>query len=255
MQPILIQAALKEAGLYTGELDGIFGPRSRAAADAALAAAKVNVAGWPHSRRMVAVRQWVLQRAGLYTGAIDGLEGPLTRAAEYAFTKPAGIDLPWIAEAEKVIDLHEKWDGDRLDAWLKSDGNSVGDAAAVPWCGDFVETAIRRALPDEKIPANPFGARNWSKWGEAAPDRYGAIISFWRGRREGWQGHVGFAVAVDRAARLVQVLGGNQGNEVSRAWLGLDRVLGWRAPMGWAEKMPPVPDLSSSGAPVSTNEA
>lgn len=253
---LMIQKALKEAGHYTGELDGDFGPLSRKARDEALAKAKVDATGWPHSRRMVAIRQWVLKKAGHDPGKIDGLEGPKTRAAEYAFLKPElKAELPWMAEAEKVIGLHEKWDQDRLNTWLRSDGKTVGDAAQIPWCGDFVATAMSLALPKEALPENPYAARNWSEWGEDATGRYGAVIVFWRGKRAGWQGHVGFVTAVDEARGLVQVLGGNQANEVSRAWLGMDRILAWRAPKGWASKMPALAKLSSKGAAISTNEA
>lgn len=255
MQPITIQSALKAAGHYSGALDGIFGQGSRAAADAALTAAGVKLEGWPHSRRMIAIRQWVLKGAGFDPGPIDGVEGAKTRAAAIAFSKPVGVDLPWIKEAETMIGRHEVMDSEDLRAWLRKDGATLGDPAKLPWCGDFVETCIKLALPKEPIPENPYLARNWSSWGEDATRRYGAVIVFWRGRRAGTQGHVAFATAIDEARGLVEVLGGNQGNEVSRAWLGMDRILAWRAPTGWAKKMPAIGGRSASGAPVSTDEA
>lgn len=76
-----IQAALKIAGFYKGKLDGDFGPASRAARDAALTAAKINIDGWPHSRLMIAVNQWTMERAGIDAGGIDGLAGPSTAHA------------------------------------------------------------------------------------------------------------------------------------------------------------------------------
>jgi uncharacterized protein (TIGR02594 family) len=255
MNPTTIQSALKAAGHYSGALDGIFGPRSRAAVDAALAAEGLAFTGWPFSRRMIAIRQWVLKGAGFDPGAIDGVEGPRTRAALYAFSKPSGAALPWITEMEKAMGLHEVMDNDALRAWLRSDGSTLGDPAKLPWCGDFVETAMKLALPKEKLPANPYLARNWAEWGEDATRRYGAVIVFWRGRRIGTQGHVGFATAVDDERGLVEVAGGNQRNEANRAWLGMDRILAWRAPKGWASKMPPIEGRSSGSAAISTNEA
>lgn len=255
MDAITIQAALKAAGFYTGELDGAFGPASRAARDAALLASGVAIAGWPHSRLMIAIQQWTLKRLGFDPGAIDGQEGPKTRTALYAFSKPSSVELPWLKEAEGVMGLHEVMDSDKLRAFLRSDGASVGDPAKLPWCGDFVETCIKRALPGVKVPGNPYLARNWADWGEDGSGRFGAIIVFWRGRRAGTQGHVAFATAVDEARGLVQVLGGNQGNEVSRAWLGMDRIIAWRAPTGWASKMPPIGNRSSAQAAISTDEA
>lgn len=259
LEPEIIQTALKRAGFYAGEIDGEFGEQSLKATNAALTAAKVRHEAWPHSRRMVAIRQWTLREAGFDPGALDGLEGARTRAAELEFRKPAlGAKqkaLPWIVEAEKVKGLHEHLNADELRRWLREDGETVGDPRKLPWCGDFVETAMAKALPKEPLPENPYGARNWATWGEDAKERYGAVIVFWRGKREGWQGHVGFAVGLDRARGRVLVLGGNQGDRVSTAWLGLDRVLAWRAPTGWAKKMPGIDAISSGGAALSTNEA
>lgn len=255
MDAISIQSSLRDAGFYAGALDGAFGPASRAARDAALKGAGVATAGWPHSRLMVAIRQWALKRAGFDPGPIDGQEGPKTRAAAYAFSKPVGVELPWITEAEKVIGHHEVVDSEALRAWLRKDGATLGDPAKLPWCGDFVETAIKLALPKEKVPANPYLARNWADWGEDASRRYGAVIVFWRGRRAGTQGHVGFATAIDEARGLVEVLGGNQRNEVCRAWLTTDRILAWRAPKGWASKMPLIAKAAAGAVKASTDEA
>ena len=50
----------------------------------------------------------------------------------------------------------------------------MAEASAIlqknPWCGDFVETCIRAALPDEPLPGalgiNPYWARNWLLFGQ-----------------------------------------------------------------------------------------
>lgn len=257
-----VQAAMAKAGKYHAGIDGIFGTGSRAARDAILAAVNPAYSVWPHSRRMVAIWQWTLAQLGFKPGTIDGLEGPDTRAAEFAFRKAEAIgkgkgkaSLPWMEIAEKAIGLHETMDNDELRAFLKSDGRTLGDPRKLPWCGDFVETCIRNAFPDLEVPANPYLARNWQDWGEAATNRYGAVIVFWRGERRGTMGHVGFAHALDEARGRVQVLGGNQGDASKLAWLGTDRILAWRAPPGWVDKMPLIGKASAAGAPVSTNEA
>jgi len=51
-------------------------------------------------------------------------------------------DLPWMVEAKKVMGLHENRDRAVLAKWLKSDGKTLGDPSKLPWCGDFVDTAI-----------------------------------------------------------------------------------------------------------------
>jgi len=204
-----------------------------------------------------------LDKLGHMPGAIDGRWGVRTARAlrqliaangRAASVVPQG-PLPWITEAKTALGRNEARDRSWLMDWLKRDGRSLGDPSKTPWCGDFVETAIKLAIPKEKVPANPYLARNWADWGEDATRRYGAVIVFWRGTKKGTQGHVGFATAIDEARGLVEVLGGNQGNEVSRAWLGMDRILAWRAPKGWASKMPLIGARSSGGAAISTNEA
>lgn len=62
-----------------------------AAVDAALKAAGVaGFSGWPHSRRMVASRQWVLKEAGFDPGPIDGVEGSMTRRGRLCLLQAGG---------------------------------------------------------------------------------------------------------------------------------------------------------------------
>jgi hypothetical protein len=53
---------------------------------------------------------------------------------------------------------------------------------------------------------------------------------FWRGRRGSGTGHVGFHAGETRAA--YRILGGNEGDGVSLAWLFKDRWLAVRSPPG-----------------------
>lgn len=73
-----IQEALRAAGFYKATVDGKFGPKSRAAGEAALRDAGVEIAGWAHSRIMIALNQWVMAGVGIEAGKIDGLMGPTT---------------------------------------------------------------------------------------------------------------------------------------------------------------------------------
>jgi uncharacterized protein (TIGR02594 family) len=136
--------------------------------------------------------------------------------------------LPWFAEAERRMGLNEMRDKAALSAFLQSDGASVGDPAKLPWCGDFVETCIALTLPDEPLPANPYLARNWLKFGVACAPAEGAVLVFWRGVRNGSSGHVGFCAGEDAGA--YHVLGGNQSNAVSVARVAKTRLLGARWP-------------------------
>lgn len=206
-----------------------------------------------------ALIQTGLRDAGYAPGPIDGLFGPKTRAAAEAWiaaggkpaVNPAVGELPWIAEAKRLLGRHEVRDNGWLRTWLKSDGRTLGDPAKLPWCGDFVETCIRLALPGEPLPGdlgqNPYWARNWLKLGVARLT-YGAVLVFERGSG----GHVGFAVGQDRTC--YHVLGGNQGNGVTVARIDKDRLLGARWPASWPTRPINLPTLSAS-APISKNEA
>jgi hypothetical protein len=80
------------------------------------------------------------------------------------------------------------------------------------------------------MPANPLGARNWGKFGIDCTPQPGAIITFWRGSPDGWQGHVGFYVGEDDAN--FHILGGNQGNAVNVSRYPKARFLKSRWPKG-----------------------
>ncbi|WP_261403953.1 hypothetical protein [Chenggangzhangella methanolivorans] len=82
------------------------------------------------------------------------------------------------------------------------------------------------ALPDEPLPANPLWARGWARFGvtlsKPAP---GAVLVFERGPTAG---HVGFYVGED--AGRFRVLGGNQSNAVTEAWILKNRLIAIRWP-------------------------
>lgn len=162
-------------------------------------------------------------------------------------------ELPWIVEGKKVWGLHEAKNATVLRAWLKSDGKTLGDPAKLPWCGDYVETAVKRTLPKEPMPGalgeNPYWARNWALLGKATKPVYGAIGVFSRGENAG---HVGILVGED--ATDFYVLGGNQGDTVSIVRIAKTRLLAARWPATYKETNQPLPKLDPKKIPKSTNE-
>jgi uncharacterized protein (TIGR02594 family) len=202
------------------------------------------------------VRQW--QR--LIGVPDDGIFGPATLAASIkaqgAPKPPAEAppqNLPWVAEMQSVLGLHESRDKARLQAWLKSDRKTLGDPTALPWCGDAMETAMKNGLPSEPFPGalgqNPYWARNWALLGREVPPTYGAIGVFERGPTSG---HVGILVGED--ATCFHVLGGNQGDSVSVTRILRTRLLAARWPSTWASQPKLLPRLSAS-LQQSTSEA
>lgn len=161
-------------------------------------------------------------------------------------------ELPWIIEGKKVFGLHEVRDNARLKAYLKSDGKTLGDPKALPWCGDYTETVIKNSLPREPFTGalgqNPYWARNWNFFGVVTKPVYGAIGVFSRGKG----GHVGFLVGEDAAD--FYVLGGNQSDSVNIVRINKSRLLSARWPATFPQQNRALPRLSPNNIPRSTNE-
>lgn len=211
MDILAIQRALKEHGFDPGPLDGAWGRRT-----------------------IAAVREFQAERA-LWV-KWPGTVGPQTLAKLFAGAGEAEdklAPLPWHEEARRLMGVREKpgaasnpiimdW-ADDLDLHYSGDD--------VAWCGLMVAHCIGATLPEEPLPTNPLGARNWLKWGREVEPTVGAVLVFCRGKRDGWQGHVGFYAAERKDA--YKVLGGNQSDSVSEAWIAKDRLLGARWPISW----------------------
>ncbi len=77
-----LQAALRAAGAYTGQIDGDIGPASeRGIRVYAAQIAPKYQSGWSLDRARLAVEQTMFKALGFYTSAIDGLNGPATQIA------------------------------------------------------------------------------------------------------------------------------------------------------------------------------
>ncbi|GAA6162557.1 hypothetical protein NBRC116590_02610 [Pelagimonas sp. KU-00592-HH] len=235
-----LQRALKTLGFYTGEVDGISGPLTRSA-----------VVAFKRSQGL-----WARPYVGPLT--LEALEDAYTAEAKPArFGADHAPEPPWMVEISKYLGLHEVRDNAELRDWLKSDGATLGDPAVYPWCGDAAITALVKTLPDEPLPAdlerNPYWARNFAEFGIKCGHVLGAIASFERGKG----GHVGFVIGYDPECCRYQVLGGNQGNEISEdAWVAASRLLALRWPLTWpAAHQRPLPLVDASGTVLSVNEA
>ena len=222
------QTRLKELGFNPGTIDGKFGPNTK--------------------RAVVAFQNSV----GI---AADGVVGPVTWShlfedvAKSKDTHP-NTKTPWMDEALKMKGLHEVKNKTALYRWMRSDGTSVGDPSKIPWCGDFVETAIKLSLPNEPfegaVGKNPYWARNWQYFGKEVKPQYGAILVFTRGKG----GHVGFYVG--ESGKYYSVLGGNQSNSVTVSRILKRRCIAVRYPLT-ANETGKV--INSNAGSVSTNEA
>ena len=243
MTTLEIQRRLGALGFHPGPLDGVRG--------------RITIA---------AIRAFQ-RESGLQ---VDGLAGPRTLAQLFDAPAASGIPAADAAKAEAKRDCQQMrpWyaEATRLKALKEAPGSANNQAIldwageldlayaadSIPWCGLFVAHCIAVALPDEPLPTNPLGARNWLKFGVSCDPTLGAVLAFWRGRKSGWQGHVGFYAGEDAAA--FHVLGGNQADSVSVARIARSRLLGARWPTSVPEPAAVI-RIGDAGAELSTDEA
>lgn len=96
------------------------------------------------------------------------------------------------------------------------------DDSKVPWCSCFVNWCVQKA--DGKGTRSA-AARSWLEWGSASEGKVGDIVVLRRGTSS-WQGHVGFLIS--KGLLYVEVLGGNQSNNVTIQKFLRAQVLGYR---------------------------
>lgn len=216
--------------------------------------------------------QEALVRKGYEVGPIDGILGPKTeaaitefksemkfksRAATVLFLLDSDDEPKWLQVARSYLGLRE-YTGSRhnkkiLEWWSKIRAPFTDDET--PWCAGFVGGVLEEC---EIKSSRSAAARSYQKWGHALKGPVvGAVVVFWRGKPEGWSGHVGFVVGRDEHNNLM-VIGGNQGNAVNIKPFSLDRVLSYQWPENQTltnevgfENLP----LVNSDGRLSTNEA
>jgi uncharacterized protein (TIGR02594 family) len=227
---LAVQTALKAAGFDPGPLDGDSGPLTRSA-----------IAAYQKSKNL----------SIQYPGTLGAITlASLLPAAAVPGKLPLVITRPWFDLAVTKKGLLE---GQKATAaFLRSDGETVGDPSKLPWCGDFVQTCLALSLPHEPLPANPYLARNWLKFGVECEPQQGAVLVFWRGSKTGTQGHVTFDAGAGKG--VLYCLGGNQKNRVSVEPIAEARLLGAR----WPRTLPlpaTVYQPTMVGGNLSLNEA
>lgn len=132
--------------------------------------------------------------------------------------------------ASKYIGL-EEYPGARHNETVVGFAKAVGhgwvEDDETPWCASFAGAVLAQVgLPH----TGKLNARSYLNWGEEVALEYakpGDVVVFWRGSPDSWKGHVGFYAGRDGNGNI-QVLGGNQGNKVSKAPYPESRLLGVR---------------------------
>lgn len=174
-------------------------------------------------------------------------------SGQYITFEDPSSEPVWITNAKKYIGLKEiagsKHNPQILKWWELTKQPYKDDETA--WCAAFVGGILEESGITSSRSA---ASRSYQKWGKTLDKpAVGAIVTFWRGSRDGWQGHVGFVVGKDSKGNIM-VLGGNQENAVNIKPFAVSRVLSYTYPANHEPKSYELPVLSSDGK-VSTNEA
>jgi len=234
-----IQQQLAARGYLPGAIDGVWGRQTQAA-----------------------VRRFQAQN-GLEP---DGIVGPLTLAELFQGAAPAptstaaGADLNdptlvWFQEARRLLGTKEKagsGNNPTILDWATDIGLKSYKADETPWCGLFVGHCIGSTLDREALPSGLLSARAWGRFGVKAEPTPGAVMVFWRQSLQSGLGHVGFYAGEDESA--YRILGGNQSDSVSLAWVSKARFVTAR----WPSTFPPRPARTITVARTDTlswNEA
>lgn len=130
--------------------------------------------------------------------------------------------------ASSQVGLREGPDRAAIKDYLTTGGQNL-DPATLAWCAAFVNSSLAQA--GLKGTGSNL-ARSFLNYGEAVDTpQKGDLAVFSRGDPNGPFGHVGFFDSMNPDG-TVKVLGGNQGDSVSFANYGTDRLLGYRRPTG-----------------------
>ncbi len=119
----------------------------------------------------------------------------------------------------------------------------------IPWCA----VAVQGWLGECGIEGtNSLAAASYRSWGmPIAEPVLGCVVTFVRPGG----GHVGFYVGESADGSRIRVIGGNQKNSVREDWFTVERVTGYRWPLGVELPIHGRVILADDGAPISTNES
>lgn len=160
-----------------------------------------------------------------------------------------------ISEGLKLYGVKEKA-GDADNPVILGWADEIGEAAigwkylhdSTPWCGLFAAVVVHRT--GKPLPEGPLYARNWKKFGiPAVKAALGDVLVFVRPGG----GHVGFYIGEDEQHYCV--LGGNQGDAVSFAWIDKGRCISARRPPYNNQPLSAKPYQLARSGEISRNEA
>lgn len=140
-------------------------------------------------------------------------------------SKPeSGAGPTWIGIAQAEVGVKEvsgSKHNPRVIEYHSTTGKFSDDET--PWCASFVNWVMQKAGYQG---TNSAMALSWQSWGKKlTKPAYGSIAVFSWG---GGKGHVGFVVG--KSGNNIQVLGGNQSNQVNVSSFGTSQVVAYVVP-------------------------
>ena len=158
-------------------------------------------------------------------GGIPGVM-PGVGAKKSGFLESNNVGV--LAKAESMIGLDARKDRQLLKNKMSQANGQTVDPARIPWCAAW----MNMVLDESGLPTTgSLMARSFLAWGRpvAGDPKIGDVVVMRRGRNRD-NGHVGFFYAfVDvNGAKMVAVLGGNQGKEVRISYYPITKVIAYR---------------------------
>jgi uncharacterized protein (TIGR02594 family) len=96
----------------------------------------------------------------------------------------------------------------------------------ISWCAAFVNYCLKKSGYNY---SHSLLAKDWLKNGiEIKNPLPGDVVVFWRGKKNGWQGHVAFYIKEDKENNLIYAYGGNQDGTVCLKPFPKSQVLAYR---------------------------
>jgi len=172
-----------------------------------------------------AENRWLAVAFELRDGPVEGWVSSRLLARE--FDGPEAAPPPWLEAARHEIGIREFPGPDQNPRIVEYHRATTLRATEdeVPWCSSFVNWCMQQG---GEPGTNSARARSWLDWGNRIEEpRKGCVVIFSRGQ-DPTTGHVAFFLR-DRGAML-EVLGGNQSNQVKVSSYPHANLLGFRWP-------------------------
>jgi uncharacterized protein (TIGR02594 family) len=234
-----VQQRLNNLGFDAGVVDGIDGPNTQGAVRRFQTKFQLTVNGQADTKTQKALYDFHDQPGTLKkqdSTTQSSTSGTTTNeSTASASSTSSGSEgskdtkrPPWIPTAEAEIGVKEVKGSEHNERVVEYHSTTTLQATTdeTPWCSSFVNWVMKQAGHKG---TNSARAIDWAKWGRKL-DRpaYGAIAVFRWNPPPDKKGHVGFVVG--RKGSRIELLGGNQGNEVKVQNYGTSKIIAYVVP-------------------------